>query len=41
MSKFSLHIGRETMGLRDYEEFACPEDSKSRVTKSKDIAVIF
>ena len=34
MSKFSFHIGQETTGLRDYEEFACPE-----VSKSKDIAV--
>ena len=25
MSKISLHIGRETSGLRDYEAFACPE----------------
>ena len=39
MSKISLHIGRETSGLRDYEAFACPEVSKSRVPKSKDIAV--
>ena len=39
MSKFGLHIGHETMGLRNYEEFACPEVSKSRVPKSKDIAV--
>ena len=29
------------MGLRDYEESACPEVSKSSVTKSKDIAVKF
>ena len=39
MSKFSLHIGHETTGLRDYEEFACPVVSKSCVPKSKDIAV--
>ena len=39
MSKFSLHKRRETSGLRDYEAFACPEVSKSRVPKSKDIAV--
>ena len=29
----------ETTGLRDYEAFACPEVSKPRVPKSKDIAV--
>ena len=39
MNKISLHIGHETMGLRDYEAFACPEVSKSRVPKSRDIAV--
>ncbi len=39
MSEISLHIGRETSGLRDYEAFTCPEVSKSRVPKSKDIAV--
>ena len=39
MIKISLHIGRETSGMRDYVAFACPEVSKSRVPKSKDIAV--
>ena len=39
MSKTSLHIGRETTRLRDYEAFACPKVLKSRVPKSKDIAL--
>ena len=39
MSKISLHIGHEITGLRDYEAFACPEVSKSRVPKSKDIEI--
>ena len=45
MSKIGLHIGHEfhfhgmKAGLRDYEAFVCPEVSKSRVPKSKDIAV--
>ena len=39
MSKISLHIGHDTTVLRDYEALACPEVSKSRVPKSKDIAV--
>ena len=39
MNKIGLHIGRETTRLRDYEAFVCPEVSKSRVPKSKDIAV--
>ena len=38
MSKISLPIGHETTGLRDYEAFASPEVSKSRVSKSKNIA---
>ncbi len=39
MSKIGLHTGHETSELRDYEAFACPELSNSRVPKSKDIAV--
>ncbi len=39
MSKFSLHIGHKTTGLRDYGTLVCLEVPKSRVPKSKDIVV--
>ena len=39
MSIFSLHKRHETMRLRDYGTLAYLEVPKSRVPKSKDIAV--
>ncbi len=39
MRKINLHIGHETMRLRDYGTLARLEVPKSRVPKSKDIAV--